>query len=358
MRNHSLALDGIVFSLQRHGGISVYFRQIMSRLARDGIPTDLTWYEPALQGRPPESTFLRVLSEPQRTLERYRSCKTPAEAAVFHSTYYRKPVAKGLPTVVTVHDFAYERCNSGPRRWVHSAQKNAAIRAAQAVICISESTRQDLLEFVGEVPGQMVHVIHNGVADDFKPVSAPVAPSPFMLFVGQRGGYKNFRLALNTVALLPDTQLHCVGGGPFTAGELADMPDEIRSRVQHLGAVSDTRLNVLYNQALCLFYPSRYEGFGIPVVEAMRAGCPVISTPCKAVLEVGAEALTVVPADDPRIAAEAVMGLTGADSSDRQRCVDAGHTVANRYSWEQTYSQTLRVYRDLGLPIFDPSRCD
>jgi mannosyltransferase len=352
MSNRSLALDGIVFSLQRHGGISVYFRQLMSRLSRDGIDTDLTWHEPALQDRPVESQSLRVHPQPQRRFERYRRCLTPAKAAVFHSTYYRKPVVKGLPTVVTVHDFAYERCNSGPRLWVHSAQKNAAIRAAQTVICISEATRQDLLEFVGEVPGQVVHVIHNGVADDFKPVSAAPAEKPFMLFVGQRGGYKNFKLALDTLALIPDLDLHCVGGGEMAARELASLPSSVCHRVHHLGTVSDRELNLLYNQAVCLFYPSIYEGFGIPVIEAMRAGCPVVSSPCRAILEVGLHALTVVPATDAHAAAAGVLGLRD-DRERRLQIVEAGIAVASRYSWEKTYQQTLSAYVKTGLPIQD-----
>jgi mannosyltransferase len=87
--------------------------------------------------------------------------------------------------------------------------------------------------------------------------------------------------------LLPDFELHCVGGGPLQPSELAGIPDSVIRRVRHVGFVDDETLNELYNQAVCLLYPSSYEGFGIPVVEAMRAGCPVVSVACKAVMEVG-----------------------------------------------------------------------
>lgn len=342
-----LVIDGIVLSLQSHGGISVYFRQLLSRLARDRFPTTLTLYEPLAQAGPaPEG--LEVFRQRSRPLERYRRCALPSSASVFHSTYYRKCRDARIPSVVTVHDFTYERFVSGPRRWIHSAQKFATIRAAQAVICISRATRDDLLELVGETPGQTLHVIHNGVDDTFTPL-ASVAPSRgFVLFVGQRAGYKNFDLALRAMTHLPELELVCVGGGPLRPDELASITEPVRQRVRHAGLVGDDELNRLYNDAVCLLYPSRYEGFGIPVIEAMRAGCPVLCIECRAVLEVGREALTVIADNEPDAVAAAVRDLMIPDR--RASKVQAGASVAQGYSWEATYLETRAVYRSLGLP--------
>lgn len=341
-----LIIDGIIFSLQKQGGISVYFNQLIKFLEKQQEYADFLIEEPSLQDTRNIGELLGVVRRPARLLERYRLCRISVEASVFHSSYYRLPSQSGLPTVVTVHDFIYERYQRGPRQWVHTAQKNVAIRAAQAVICISESTKQDLLEFVGETVGQKIYVIHNGVDDIFKNLSLEPSGKPFVLFVGQRAGYKNFNIALVAMTFLPELELQCVGGGPIRPDELTNVPDSVAKRIRHLGFVSDEELNVLYNQALCLVYPSSYEGFGIPVVEAMRAGCPVVSIDCKAVLEVGRDALTVVSGSDPRAMADAIL-QTG--SSGRQSLIQKGLTVVQGYSWDATHRQTLEVYRSLGI---------
>jgi mannosyltransferase len=344
-------IDGIIFSLQAHGGISVYFRELLQRLAADRVPTHVSMFPPL---RTQADVLRRSSAVPAiswsesacRTLERYRRAPAWKSAHVFHSTYYRRSADPRVPTVVTVHDFAYERCVSGVKRWVHSAQKFAAIRAAQSIICISESTRDDLLEFVGLRPGQRLHVIYNGVGEQFRPLGAQPSANtlPFVLFVGVRGGYKNFDLLLKALALCPDVQLRCVGGGPLRADELAHVPASVGARVRHLGQVSDTRLNELYNEALCLAYPSAYEGFGIPVLEAMRAGCPVVSVACKAVLEVGRDALLVAEPSAEGLAAQLM--AAGAERGRQSR--ERGLELSRGFSWERHYQQTVEVYRELG----------
>lgn len=339
-----IAIDGIIFSLQQQGGISVYFHKLISYLAYQQEFTTLTLETPLKQKLLICGQHVSVLSRDARPFERYQSCRIVPDSSVFHSTYYRLPSDLRLPTVVTVHDFIYERYQRGARQWVHTLQKNAAIRAAHAVICISESTKDDLLHFVGETPGQTIHMIHNGVADVFCNLSLKSAVRPYVLFVGQRNGYKNFNLVLNAMAFLPELELYCVGGGPIRKAELKSMSEAIVNRVRHLGFVTDEELNVLYNQAVCLIYPSSYEGFGIPVIEAMRAGCPVVGANCKAVLEVGGDALTVFAGSDPRAVADAILKTASAARPD---LIQKGLAIAQRYSWDATHRQTLDVYRSL-----------
>src|SRR5262249_37547013 len=135
---HMYALDGIIFSLQRHGGISVYFRALIEYLSCHRADTTLMIEKPARQEEIQQHSSIQIEYRAARSFERYRPCRVGATASVFHSSYYRLPERDGIPTVTTVHDFVYERYAQGPRRWVHIAQKHRAIRAAQAVICISE----------------------------------------------------------------------------------------------------------------------------------------------------------------------------------------------------------------------------
>ncbi len=350
MRVH---IDGIIFSLQKHGGITTYFRELFRRFKPEhGVC--LTLEQPAQQTfSNADALAVQRLERPGRLLERMRRARPASDQRfdVYHSTYYRRPIDASQPSIVTVHDFVYQRFVRGQKKWRHQWQMVGAIRQAQHIICISEATRQDLLEFVPIRASQQISVIHHGAPECFHPLQdEELAPTkgncPFILFVGQRAGYKNFSLALSALSLLPDFELHCVGGGPLSEEELASVPSTTRDRVRHLGFVDDARLNLLYNQAECLLYPSLYEGFGIPVLEAMRAGCPVVCIDCKAVIEIGGAALCVSEdARDPTSLAKAVMATT--DPQIRAKLQGLGLERCQQFSWDRCFDQTLAAYRSL-----------
>ncbi len=341
----TICIDGIIFSLQYNGGISVYFRELLASLASANVPTALLLASPTRSRVLLDNHCISLDNRAARTLERYRHCRLSKAYSVFHSSYYRLPSLRSVPSVVTVHDFIHERYRKGPARWIHSSQKYAAIRSAQAIICVSNSTKDDLMDLVPLSSGQSVYVIHNGVGASFHPIDMPPAPRPFILFVGERRGYKNFRLALSVLRYLPGHDLFCVGGGALRAEELESASRSVKERVHHLGFLSENQLNILYNQAHCLLYPSRYEGFGIPVVEAMRAGCPVVSLNCKAVVEIGGNALERVDNEDPFAIATAIARL--ADIKYRKSLIKAGLEQSLRFDWRLSHKQTLDIYRSL-----------
>ncbi len=340
-------IDGIIFSLQRSGGISVYFHQLISYL------TSKTSYEVCITLQDDyfsthNCTFINSTINIQRSrlLERYRSASTFFSNGIFHSSYYRKPKNMKIPQVVTVHDFIYEKFNSGLKKQVHSWQKSASIRSADALICVSNSTKNDLLNYYSDIDENKINVIHNGVSSDFfyTEPNNTISTLPFILFVGQRSSYKNFDLVINSMQFLQDIDLICVGGPPFANSELDLIPPNLRPRVRHLGIVSNATLNILYNTAICLVYPSSYEGFGIPVIEAMRTGCPVVSSNCAAVLEIGKSALFVIEDLDPYLLACEINKILNCNRSD---LIKRSLNVSAEYSWEATHEKTVEVYNKL-----------
>ena len=340
-------IDGIIFSLQNQGGISVLFRELLTRLERSGIGICLSLEQPLRQVvAQATGGDLQVVKLRARLGERYRPCRAPgAPMNVFHSSYYRQSANRQVASVVTVHDFAYERCVGGMRSTIHTLQKNAAIRQARAIICVSESTRTDLLELVGVRSDQQVFVVHNGVSEFFAPApDSPMLESqrPYMLFVGQRARYKNFKLAASALDSLPGMELHCVGGGPLRPSELDSVAPGSRCRIRHWGAASQAQLHALYTGAVCLVYPSSYEGFGIPVLEAMRSGCPVVALASPGVLEVGGDALALAQPNGESVA-DAVRGLM--EPARRERVRATGLARAAMFSWQRNFEQTTQIYR-------------
>ncbi|MDB4891920.1 MAG: hypothetical protein JWL61_3775 [Gemmatimonadetes bacterium] len=334
-----LVYDGIVFSLQRAGGISVLFTEILSRLPATGY--ELVGFRHSPPPALVESTY--TFQSP-RVLERYRRARVNGRCDLFHSTYYRLPEIGRCKVVTTVYDFVYERFAPVHRRVVHSAQKRKAIEGADILICISESTRRDMVDFVGPAHAARAVVVPLGVSEEFRAIPhTDILPQ--VLFVGARSGYKNFRALVDALAGLPDLNLVCVGGGPFTADETDLLQRRIPLRYRSLGYVSTGELNLQYNQSLCLVYPSLYEGFGIPILEAMRAGCPVIAVNRSSIPEVAGDAALLLENGHPEEIRSAIQRLMV--SQNRQELVAKGMTQAAKFSWHETYRQTLAVYEAL-----------
>jgi mannosyltransferase len=189
-----------------------------------------------------------------------------------------------------VHDFVHDLYFSGPRVWLHNRMKKQAILESDVIIAVSQNTKVDLLKFYPQIKEARVKVIHNGVSENFKMLDKPMrVERPFFLYLGLRDNYKNFGFAVKVAADNPEFDLTIVGP-PLTAPEIALLEKTMPGRFNVFTGIDDLLLNELYNAAYCLLYPSEYEGFGIPVLEAMRAGCPFIALNKSAIPEVAGNA--------------------------------------------------------------------
>jgi mannosyltransferase len=176
-----------------------------------------------------------------------------------------------------VHDFIQEKVHNSNLS-LNSLMKRQAIINSDSIIAISENTRLDLLNFFPKLEQNKVHVIYNGVSDNYYPLNTIIKDRcDSVLFVGSRVDYKNFNLAVEVISKFPNLNFYIVGNS-LNESEIKLLNSKLSVNKWKLFVnPSNNELNTIYNQSSLLIYPSSYEGFGIPVIEAMKAGCPVLA---------------------------------------------------------------------------------
>ena len=260
-----------------------------------------------------------------------------------------------LNGVVTVHDLAYAvrpEAYSRAFRLLYAALVPAALRRAEAVITVSRAEEANILERHPCVRGR-IHAVHNGAPEGRAggersgEVCGPPGRNPFTLWVGTLIRRKNPQGAIDAVALVNrevDLDLVVVGESQrgLTEGGLR-LPEEIRERVTFLGQVNDAaRLERLYEGAVALVFPSFYESFGLPPLEAMRLGCPVVASDIPALREVCGDAALYVDPYRPADIAGAVRTLLS-DPRLREDLRERGQRRAALFSWERCARETLAI---------------
>jgi glycosyltransferase involved in cell wall biosynthesis len=252
------------------------------------------------------------------------------------------------PAVVTIHDLSFERhpeLMNRRDRFVFRTMVPRSVRRAARVLAVSESTKRDLVDHYG-VDERKVVVIPNGVDPLFAPDGERSERTPYALFVGTLQPRKDPLAALEALALVPgDLRLVMVGPDKGSGTEARRLASRLglNGRVEFAGHIEKQKLAELYRGADCLVFPSRYEGFGLPVVEAMASGTPVVAAASGSVPEVAGDAAVLVEPGNPA----ALAGGIERALADRERLVRAGLERAGLYSWAETARRTLDVYREL-----------
>jgi glycosyltransferase involved in cell wall biosynthesis len=252
---------------------------------------------------------------------------------LLHCTTFRGPAGGSVPTVLTVHDLAILRFPQAFPRWHRlygKAGLSRVLRGADAIVAVSDFTKAETIDLVG-VPAERIRVVPNGVDPTFTP-DGPAAEGDYVLAVATLEPRKNLGRAVEA-ARLAGVELRVVGargwGGVDVEGWVGEVPDE--------------ELAALYRGAKCVLYPSLYEGFGLPVVEAMACGVPVVTSRGTAMEEIAAGAAVLVePLDVDAIAA----GIGQATAS-RAELVTLGLARARGFSWERAADDVVRLWREL-----------
>jgi glycosyltransferase involved in cell wall biosynthesis len=354
--------DGLIYAVQPAGGVSRYVTNLVGNLPSS--------YEPMLTlvggGRAnvtlPVHPRLRLVVRREirpRLLGRPLAARAFVRARrklrpdVVHPSYYslltgESVAALDQPVVITVYDMIHERFQRelDPDGWT-ARTKRAAVGRADAVICISENTKADLMEICG-VSAERITVIPPA-----SELEAPVAPAPdrgptYFLYVGSREhSYKNFDRLLRAMQAVREHASEvelALAGPPLQAAE--------RGRISELGLadavrvhawVDDAGLARLYQASVALVYPSLYEGFGIPLLEAMRCGTAVIAGRVASIPEVVADAALLVDPTSSEALAGAMIELLESRTK-RAQLLAAGASRAAKFSWAEAARRTVSVY--------------
>jgi glycosyltransferase involved in cell wall biosynthesis len=351
----------------RRAGIHQYIAQVLHNLPLIGgdcsyhiytRATDLLdkrdGFHIASSNWPTEQRLIRILWE-QTAL--------PAEAArdkidLLHSMAFVTPLLGHIPSVVTVYDLSfvhYPEAFPVLQRFYLQSQTGRSVRNARRVIAISEAGRQDVHKFFS-VPLGKIDVVLPGVEPDYQPLTATKIDEfrerygltrPFLLHVGTLQPRKNIPVLLEAISQIDDDDFDLV-----LAGAKGWLYDEIFTQVKDLGLsnrvrftgyVRDQDLPFWYNAARALVFPSLYEGFGMPVIEAMACGTPVVAARSSSIPEAGGEAALYFDPHDVGALAQQLTEVIHKDSL-VERMRYEGLAQAKRFSWQRAGVETAQVY--------------
>jgi glycosyltransferase involved in cell wall biosynthesis len=274
-------------------------------------------------------------------------------ADIIHETYFlpKTIISPCKARIITIHDMIHEKFPQHfPPKDPSTANKLKAIERADHVICVSKNTKEDLCN-IFNVSSKKISVVYHGSENFIRPNSKIPFHNkrPFLLHVGGRGLYKNFIQTLKAVAISPQLRktfdIIAFGSGEFSKDELKTIR-ELKFQEGSVKQISgnDEILNVLYDKATALVYPSLYEGFGLPILEAMQHGCPVICSNSSSMPEVGGDAAQYFSPSSAEDLSEAIKKVVFSEAR-KIELVFNGKKRINLFSWKKCANETLNIYK-------------
>ncbi|MDY6462187.1 glycosyltransferase family 4 protein [Acinetobacter faecalis] len=362
-----IKFDSTIFELQKYGGISRYFYELSNELfALDNNDTVDIVAPLYINEYIKDSDLVKgfYLDNNKRKIYR-KSLKLYSEWSYYlsnvvsnydinHITYYKsglleKSKAKNIITVYDmIHElYADEFSSGGDIR----AEKLTSINQVDHIICISENTKLDLMSILN-IPESKISVTYLGVRSNNLDVNdVDIISEDYLLYVGNRGGYKNFGRFIQAYAINKKIKnkikIYVFGGGSFsnTERELFSSLNIYENMVKHVGS-DDAILNYLYKNAVAFVFPSLYEGFGMPPLEAMVQGCPVVVSNSSSIPEVVGSAGIYF---DPLSVEDISEALTKVvfDDSLRESIIEKGYERIKLFTWKKCAIETRKIYESL-----------
>jgi len=334
--------DNTIFSIQRYGGVSRYFSEIIKRITEyNDVSVDV------FKGLSiPPHRFSKLNS----ILLDYKLLRNKYD--IYHPTYYSALVKKrkGIKTIVTVYDMIHELYSSKFKILDNGINtKKKAILNADHIICISMTTKKDLMK-IYNIKDEHISVTYLGMSlnnPDFLSARFDKSEKPYLLYVGRRPDYKNFKILLEAFSALnlkKDFDLVCFGGGMFSKNELAEFKKlQIEDSMKYTEG-SDEVLRSYYKNARIFIYPSFYEGFGFPVLEAMANDCMVIASNGGSIPEIAGDAAMLFFPDNVDELSFSIKQAIN-DSHLREQYIKRGRERVKIFSWDKTAQETYQVYK-------------
>jgi len=366
--------DYQIFALQKYGGISRYFFELMNQFYhKKNVEFELSLYfsnnvhiETA-RFSSHRTLFPKINFGLKNKYTKYLNKKniiTSSNAIsaqnydVMHPTYYHPYFLDHLgkkPYVLTIHDMIYEIY---PNLFVNdqntSESKKKLSQKASRIITVSENTKKDLIKFYN-IDDEKISVVPLGnsifIDEKFNTSNYKIkVPKKYLLYVGSRKSYKNFDALLKSVNLVSkefdDLYIICAGGGNFSKKEKSQIKElGLQERVIYY-SIDDKILQYLYSNASAFIFPSLYEGFGIPILEAFECKCPVLLSNASSFPEVAGSAALYF---DPKsiVSIKNCISRILIDSSLREKLINEGLKKVKEYSWEKTALETKLIYESI-----------